>query len=56
MVHFVIKMYGMGNFKTMKLIHPKSDSVLSAQLILKYEKEKFKCTVCKQIQPNYVLI
>jgi len=56
MVYFTIKMHRMDNFKTMKIIHPKSDSVLSNQLILKYEKGKFKCTVYKQIQPNYVFI
>lgn len=49
-------MHGMDNLKTMKIIHPKSDSVLSNQLNLKYKKGKFKCTVCKQIQHNYVFI
>lgn len=49
-------MHGMDNFKTKKIIHPKPDSVLRNQLIVKHEKGKFKCTVCKQIQPNYVFI
>jgi len=35
----------MDNFKSMKISHPKSGSVLRNQLILKYEKGKFKCTV-----------
>ena len=56
MVYFAIKMHRMDNFKTMKIIHQKYDSVLSNQLILKYEKGKFKCTVCKQIQPTDVFI
>jgi hypothetical protein len=56
MAYFAIKTHGMDNFRTMKIIHPKSDSVLSNQLILKYEKGKFKWTVCKQIQSNYVFI
>lgn len=46
----------MDNFKTMKISHPKYECVLSNQFILKYEKRKFKCTVCKQIQPSYVFI